>query len=736
MDAEDVVAWDKAAAAKSAAYHGCPTTVQLDHATREVVRSTPKNGVSIDQTTEYDARGNRRAEYDAFKRLIHIYEYDMQGQIIHDTGLDSTPSRTVYDHEGKPVLTFLGEAVQKRFTYDALSRQTAVRITIDNGKSALWKKTVYGETVADASQKNLKGMTFQVYDQSGVHTNTAFDFKGNLTSETVQLAADYKEMIDWTKDNNVLEKPVYTASFEYDGQNRTTTSTDAHGAITRKIYNQTGQLKTITWRGIRDSRWTSYVSRTSYTADGRVSKCEYGNGAVTTCTHDPATRLLTTQRTTRGSGAILEDISHYYDCNGRITHTINDAQKDVFFQGSHVGADKDFTYDSYGQLIQARGREQVHTQSGSIRSFQAYKSAKPSARSTLPGDGSQLASYTETYDYDLVGNLLQMRHEATTDRTIAGWTRSYSYSAPSQLDATQKSNKLTATEVGGVREEYSYAGHSGARGCMTSVPGYSSLTWDAQDMLRSSSTQVYKDGTPETTWYVYDSEGRRVRKVTERAAAKATSPVKLKETIDVLSSEFYFEYAGDGKTTSAEKRTSSVSGASVVALVENLMTPDGAKQFIRYRIGGNMELNESGQLISYEEYSPFGATTYAACAKDIEVSNRGRYSNYLRDEETGFYHCGARYFAPWLGRWISADPIGTGDGPNRYRYASNDPINMADPEGTCRNHRPDALDMFLGGAGLHPKIQSMWYAERTGGKTLQEHKVEQREIRRKDGKGS
>jgi murein DD-endopeptidase MepM/ murein hydrolase activator NlpD len=40
-----------------------------------------------------------------------------------------------------------------------------------------------------------------------------------------------------------------------------------------------------------------------------------------------------------------------------------------------------------------------------------------------------------------------------------------------------------------------------------------------------------------------------------------------------------------------------------------------------------------------------------------------------------------RFCAPWLGRWISADPAGLVDGPNLYLYVNNNPINSIDPDG-------------------------------------------------------
>ena len=52
-----------------------------------------------------------------------------------------------------------------------------------------------------------------------------------------------------------------------------------------------------------------------------------------------------------------------------------------------------------------------------------------------------------------------------------------------------------------------------------------------------------------------------------------------------------------------------------------------------------------------------------------------------RDEESGLQCHGRRYFAPWIGRWTSADPIGVGDGVNRYAYARNCPVGRSDRGG-------------------------------------------------------
>ena len=46
------------------------------------------------------------------------------------------------------------------------------------------------------------------------------------------------------------------------------------------------------------------------------------------------------------------------------------------------------------------------------------------------------------------------------------------------------------------------------------------------------------------------------------------------------------------------------------------------------------------------------------------------------------FRAGLRYYAPWLARWTSADPIGIGGGSNLYLYAAGNPVMLVDPSGT------------------------------------------------------
>ena len=51
---------------------------------------------------------------------------------------------------------------------------------------------------------------------------------------------------------------------------------------------------------------------------------------------------------------------------------------------------------------------------------------------------------------------------------------------------------------------------------------------------------------------------------------------------------------------------------------------------------------------------------------------------------------GARYYATWVGRWVSADPGDLVDGPNLFRYVGGNPMKLVDPSGRRSEHtQPD-----------------------------------------------
>ncbi|MGK3997593.1 RHS repeat-associated core domain-containing protein [Sorangium sp. So ce1024] len=221
-----------------------------------------------------------------------------------------------------------------------------------------------------------------------------------------------------------------------------------------------------------------------------------------------------------------------------------------------------------------------------------------------------------------------------------------------------------------------------AHGNMTAMPHIAALTWDENDQLRS--TDLDGGGV---VYHAYDAGGQRVRKVWEHSGL-------VEERIYLGGYEVYRKRNAAGLVL--ERQTLHVmDGARRVAMVE-AKTVDTSGPFtvtprVRYQLdnhlgSASLEVDGAGLVIGYEEYHPYGTTAYWSTSSAVEVSQRRyRYTGKEKDEGTGLYYYGARYYTPWLGRWTAADPAGMVDGPNRYAYVRGNPVRLHDPSGTHGN---------------------------------------------------
>ena len=135
-------------------------------------------------------------------------------------------------------------------------------------------------------------------------------------------------------------------------------------------------------------------------------------------------------------------------------------------------------------------------------------------------------------------------------------------------------------------------------------------------------------------------------------------------------------------------------GEHRLLMVDQILETDrpalGKRNLYRYTLSNHLgsstvEVDENADIISYEEYHPYGTTAYQSGRNAAEVKlKRYRYTGMERDEESGLSYHGARYYAPWLGRWMSCDPGGLVDSSNLYAYVRGNPAHGMDPTGTQR----------------------------------------------------
>ena len=264
----------------------------------------------------------------------------------------------------------------------------------------------------------------------------------------------------------------------------------------------------------------------------------------------------------------------------------------------------------------------------------------------------------------------------------AGWTRKQTYAAGT--------NRLDRVSMPGDPANGPYSGvhQHDAAGNVVAMPNLAALGWDHAGRFVNADLQGGG-----TAYFTYDSSGQRVRKLIQQKG-------KILERVYVGNYERYRERSGTALADSTltlertsvhandgQRRFAIVETKTVDTSVVNLVpTPLCRFQFPNHLGSACLETDPDGEPISYEEYYPYGGSSYRAG----DVDKRYRFSGKERDEETGFYYYGARYYAPWLARWISCDPAGFVDGPNCYVYAQNRPTCMIDFNGLQASDELDA----------------------------------------------
>jgi RHS repeat-associated protein len=717
-------------AAWLAAHHAnTPTTVHLDALARTFL-SIANNGTAgnYETRTELDIEGNPRSLTDAVGRKVMTYDYDLLGHVIQQRSMEAGDRWMLSNVAGKLIRKW--DSLNRSFTtrYDALQRPTHGFVQVGAGELILLERSLYGETHPQAN-RNLRGKLYQHYDGAGVSTNEQYDFKGNLLQSSRQFAKVYQQRVDWIVLRDLtdlgaiataavpqLESKLFTILTRYDALNRPIALVTPHTATIRPnviqpTYNEAKLLEKVdVWLRQTTVPTTLLnpatanlhaVTDINYNARGQRVAIAYSNQATTRYSYDPKTFRLTRLLTTRPQfsetdNQSAQDLRYTYDPVGNVTQIYDhaDIQNIIYFRNQRVEPGARYEYDPLYRLLKATGREHLGQTAGVLNAPQQTDS-DDAFRMGLshPGDGNAMGNYTEEYDYDAVGNILKLIHQAAS----GGWTRHYAYNEPSLLELGKVSDRLSRTSLPGddPSRPYSARYEYDAHGNMTRMPHLPLMRWDDHDQLQASSTQVVNSGTPETTYYVYNAGGQRVRKVTERQAPADGTPTRRKEHLYLGGFEIYREYGGDGTTRTLERETLHImDDKQRIALIETktLDTTDNTNlntSLIRYQYSNHLgsaclELDETGNVISYEEYYLYGNTSYQAGRTAAEVGlKRYRYTGKERDEENSLYYHDARYFIPWLGRWVSCDPLGiAADGTNLYRYTRNNPIRYSDKAGT------------------------------------------------------
>jgi RHS repeat-associated protein len=506
-----------------------------------------------------------------------------------------------------------------------------------------------------------------------------YDEKGNKIRESQEVHG------------RTPESSTYTLTWAYDDDHRLIAVTEgiehSHPRRTAYEYSSAGILEKIIKPDglslkLRFGREGNLVRLTSSdrTIDYSYDYDDKGH-AIKAIDH---TKGTSTQRSYDAKGRILSEVfahghglTYTYDTEGGKRSILPDQSSILYFYENHrlstihrLSASGELTYAldvTPGDLQQQDGK-------GSLDDITPTPDTAVQGPLCVARQLSHMpwGKIEQTYTYDTCGQIIQ-------EEGII--SRSYAYDSlknrivqdgePWAIDAL---NQLVAT--GTCTYRWDQNGNCIARQCaedqserlyafdalnrLTSVtnPGHESFEYSYDPFHRRVSKTEYLWDSSTGTWeeahkyyYIYDGE----REIAALDGEGSICQLRiLKDAFSDIAAACAIEIQGH------PYRPLHDASGSICALID--MSTDQPCEYYLYTAFGEMRIFDADGVV-------------LECSL---VGNPWLYFSKRLDAESGCFFFGMRYYAPAMGRWTSADPIGFVDGANRFVFLGNDPLTNRD----------------------------------------------------------
>ncbi len=575
-------------------------------------------------------------------------------------------------------------------------------------------------------------------DASGNKATYQYDTAGNLLQQNDTTASTAKITAKYTYETRNYATSTSGTPVCGGIAGQVCSSTDGNGNVTKNTYDSNGNLLKVTP--------PSPLGATTYTYDslGRVTSVTDGKGQKTQYVYDVMDRLV---KTTYANGSAVT--TSYYP-NGLVKNVDDSAGGSQTFQydtrgnttsqtGPTVENEK-MTYDAAGNLASytdASGQTKygydaasnvvtitdpagvcptgsnVPTAGSGCVQLQYDNNEKEAAR-VFPGgatvqtarDGAGRVTRVTAKDasgvtradvgYSFARNGadsdgLQSRTSYLEQGITAGAVSAYKYDSRSEL--------LSDTETSGAATSASWTYAYDSAGNRTSqiLAGATGEGTGTTSYTYNAANEITKTSADTTTW-AYDADGEQTRNGVTGSVLTYNS--RLAVSAAGATANTYF---GDGNGVRTQSGSVSFGNS---ALGVTAFGAAGAQSFLTRTPTGNLVdlrgtatsyyvLDASNSVIGLFDpsgawqggysYTPYGQIRSAATTAAV-TNNPFRYLGAY-SEGNGLYKFGVRYYDSTLGRFTQQDP--SGQEPNAYAYAQNDPIEKADPRGTL------SVDLFV-----------------------------------------
>ncbi len=614
-------------------------------------------GLNYQTSYQYDTLNNLRKVtqgaqtryfmYDSLSRLIRARNPEQNVNAAFNltdpiTGNSQWVMKYTYDENSNLTTKVDARNVTTTYTYDGLNRNTAV--SYSDGTPAV--NRYYDGAISNGKGRLHYSLSYNLHPVSGYAYSltqvNGYDAIGRVTGQ--QQGFLNSAGTQWY---------YYPVSRTYNLASRTSSQTYPSNRTISNNYDNAGRLSSFSG-GIGDGVPRTYADTFSYNAAGMVTKERFGT--TTALYHNlhynnrqqlVENRLGTdsSSTTTWNRGALINYYSNQArtannqwlkasDNNGnvsRVQHFVPTADVPDPINNYAVPMIDDYDYDALNRITLVTGRQQASSGSG------------------------WTSVYGQGYSYDRWGN-----------RTInAGAT--YGTGINNTVYAVDTAtNRLTAMT-------YDLAGN-----VITDTGN--AREYDAENRMKKAW------GGGQWNYYVYDSDGKRVRRV-----------VGSVETWQVygLEGELIAEYPVNGTAATPQKEYGYRNGQMLI-----VGGCDLARWIVADHLGTpRMEIDPSGSLATMRrhDYLPFGEELLVGMGNSsIRTAGMGYQADCVRqqfigkerDTETGADYLYARYYMSVHGRFTSVDPalqqmrsMVNPQNWNGYTYAIDNPLTYVDHNG-------------------------------------------------------
>lgn len=628
----------------------------------------------------YYANINKDTSYFNF-----VYAYPMEDETpLYIDSADGGKEKYLKDIFGNQFWSFSARNYCQLIVYDRLQRKSELRVKkiTDEGTIHsyddfnLVEIYRYGESVPCGEDRNLNGQLYELKDLSGIIQNNHYSMQHEVLETSRQLVADYHTAIDWNKEVG-LDTDVYVSEFYFNAIKQLEKEITPDHSHILNYYNQAGQLDAVQVK-FPNKNGQEIVNHIDYNAEGKRNFIKYGNKTQTSYSYEETTHRLLAIKTTRSatpeSDPVIQDVEYFYDPAGNITRTRDRSISTVFSKNQQIEPVFDYTYDALYRLIKATGRQHQGVNGNTFKnnindgSFKQCMYGPPLSIN----DADKLENYTENFVYDDSTNLVKKQHVALS----GAWVK--------ETYTEDDSNRL---------KDYVYDASGNLK--KLEINNSVNLSYNCCENMVKAAVIERPDEPDDSDYYLYDSDDRRMRKVSERMVNGGNS-LQVEDKIYLGNYEIKKNYSiSRDRTVNLKSKRNTLrimDDKTCVATIHYFTTDrqNPEKENVmqsRFQLGNylgsvSLETDANAQIITYEEYFPYGGSAIITGSSQSEVNLKEyRYAGKECDDSTGLYYYGARYYAPWLGRWLIPDPEGGKDGLNVYSFVGGNPVTAMDHEG-------------------------------------------------------